>query len=308
MSGNFRKFLQSLKPGEIGFVIASVGVTSASVLTFNSLYQASKQQESDRRKQWKKRIADVKHLVSEGTPVEGLSTIKFYQARLREEARVKLGITDLTSDEICDEWLRRRNIGDSEALKVEHVRLRLKRFWHSIESAAQYRIQELEAPLETTSTHVVKAESSETTSVESSNVLKELLGGGMNRTEANDRLVQKTLMFLERLDIASCRNHPKCVWSTDQPSFYSFLRKQFSIDDTWPSPDTNPDDFTIDAPTVNSPEYKNLYNRTPESRLAQMMEQRKNRHDVWKRALGAVEAGLDKNIMYNGKETTSCRN
>ena len=299
MMSGFRPFLQSLKPGEIGFVIAALGACSASILTFSSFQNASKQKEYDRRKQWKKRIADVKHLVSEGTPVEGLSTIKFYHARVRDQAKVQFGIDDVTTDEICDEWLRRRNIGDSEALKVEHVRLRLKRFWHSIEAAALYRIQELEATT-TTKTKVGKPEPSKTTSsVESSNVLKELLGGGMNRTEANDRLVQKTLMFLERLDIASCRNHPKCVWSKDQPSFYKFLRKQFSIDETWPSPDTNPDDFTIDAPTINSPEFKKLYNTTPESRLAQMMERQKDRHSVWKKALGAVEGAVE--LGWEGK-------
>ena len=76
MSG-FRRFLRTLKPGEIGFVIASLGALSASILTASSLQQAAKQKEYERAQQWKKRIADVKHLVSEGTPVEGLSTIKF---------------------------------------------------------------------------------------------------------------------------------------------------------------------------------------------------------------------------------------
>eukprot|EP00041_Stephanoeca_diplocostata_P016102 m.313530 g.313530 ORF g.313530 m.313530 type:complete len:221 (-) comp20256_c1_seq19:3408-4070(-) len=137
----FREFLQSLKPGEIGFVIASFGATSALILTSNSIFQASKQREVAAHKEWRKVTAHVEHLVSEGTPVEGLSTIKFYQSRLREEARDLLGIEDATTDEICDEWVRRRNKGDREALEIEHVRLRLKRFWHSIESAAEYGVQ-----------------------------------------------------------------------------------------------------------------------------------------------------------------------
>ena len=274
----FRTFLQSLKPGEIGFVIASVGASSAAVLSISSFFQSADRRKADLRKEWKKMTAHVEQLVSEGTPVEGLSTIKFYQARLREEARVQIGIDDATTDEICDEWIRRRNKGDVDALKVEHTRLRLKRFWHSLESAAQYRTKEMK----------------ETTKEQKSTVLKDLLNGGMGTNQANDRLVQKTLMFLERLDLAACRNHPKCQWERDAPSFYAFLREQFDISEDWPQADTNVDDFSLDAPTMNSKEQKFMYPIVPNTRVAQRMEVRGKRRAVWEQALGGVEAVIER--------------
>eukprot|EP00041_Stephanoeca_diplocostata_P016104 m.313687 g.313687 ORF g.313687 m.313687 type:complete len:258 (-) comp20256_c1_seq26:245-1018(-) len=232
----FREFLQSLKPGEIGFVIASFGATSALILTSNSIFQASKQREVAAHKEWRKVTAHVEHLVSEGTPVEGLSTIKFYQSRLREEARDLLGIEDATTDEICDEWVRRRNKGDREALEIEHVRLRLKRFWHSIESAAEYGVQHHQTINSSRSSkRYVPSEinqQGEHIGTCGGHVLKDLLGGGMGYSEANDRLVLKTLMFLERLDLACCRNHPKCIWerkSSPQWSIFITFPKQCPV-------------------------------------------------------------------------------
>ena len=274
MNGGFRTFLQSLKPGEIGFVIASVGASSAAVLTINSFQSKQDKIAADQRKEWKKVTAHVKQLVSEGTPIEGLSTIKFYQARLREEARLQVGIENATTDEINDEWVRRRNKGDGDALKIEHTRLRLKRFWHSIESAAEYRNK------------IYPKEQKE-------RVLKDLLNGGLGTNQANDRLVQKTLMFLERLDLATCRNHPNCRWERDAPSFYSFLRDQFEIPIEWPEPDTNVDDFSIGAPKMNTIDQKKLYNTVPKTRVAQLMEKRWNRRGVWEQALGGVEKAIE---------------
>ena len=291
----FRVFLQNLKPGEIGFAIASVGTASATVLTLNSFAQASRQKEADRRKEWKKMTHRVEQLVSEGTPYRGLSTIKFYQARLRQEA-VQVGVENATHDEICDEWIRRRNKGDEDALKVEHVRLRLKRFWHSIETAAQYRIQQMEAANEekkTANVTKIHADGNVGNKESESGVLKDLLGGGMGNHQANDRLVLKTLMFLERLDLACCRNHPKCLWERDSPSFYSFLRQQYEIPMKWPDDTTNVDDFARDAPSMNSPEHKRLYQTVPPSRVAQMMEKREGRRAVWAKALGGVEAAIE---------------
>ena len=37
--------------------------------------------------------------------------------------------------------MRRRNAGEKGALEIEATRLRLKRFWHSIENAASYRME-----------------------------------------------------------------------------------------------------------------------------------------------------------------------
>ena len=85
------------------------------------------------------------------------------------------------------------------------------------------------------------------------------------------------LVFLKRLDQASCRNHPECVWARDQPSFYKFLRQQFAIDPGWPTPTTNVDDFSDTAPPMDSAEYRRLYNATPQSRLARAMGARERR-------------------------------
>merc|ERR1712187_735299 len=75
---------------------------------------------------------------------EGLSTIKYYRHKLRDEAYRKCGFLDYSSDELCDEWWRRRQRGDPEAMQIEHTRLKLKRFWHSLEHAAQWRIMDQE--------------------------------------------------------------------------------------------------------------------------------------------------------------------
>jgi hypothetical protein len=133
-----------------------------------------------------------------------------------------------------------------------------------------------------------------------SGVLKDLLGGGMGKHQANDRLVLKTLMFLERLDLACCRNHPKCLWERDSPSFYSFLRQQYEIPAEWPDDTTNVDDFALDAPPMNSPEHKRLYQSLPQSRVAQMMEKREDRRAVWARALGGVEAVIERRGEWVG--------
>ena len=125
--------------------------------------------------------------------------------------------------------------------------------------------------------------------LDSTKVLQDLLDGGMGKTQANDRLVLKTLVFLERLDRACCRNHPKCDWGRDAPSFYGFLRRQYGVPATWPSARTNVDDFTEGAPLMGSAERRAQYNVTPSTRVAQGMEQRERRARVWARAKGTIE-------------------
>lgn len=259
----FRHFLRSLKPGEIGFCIAGVGTCSAALLARSNWASQKQRLEEQRVAEWRKVGEHVDNLVSLGTPLEGLSTIKFYQARLREDAK-KAGVEDPTTDEICDEWLRRRNKGDTEALKIEHVRLRLKRFWHSIEAAASHRLGMLR--------------SSNGGNIGPGEVLQDLLAGGMGSAQANDRLVHKTLVFLERLDLACCRHHPKCRWARDAPSFYAFLRAQCDIPAEWPAPDQCIDDFSPDAPKTNSKEHLEKYQRIPPSRVAQAMNAREQRY------------------------------
>ena len=106
---------------------------------------------------------------------------------------------------------------------------------------------------------------------EADSMLAELLSGGVGKNEANDRLIVKTLMFLEPLDKACCRNHPKCVWSRDESSFYRLLRTNSDMPPGWPGPHSNDDDFDADAPPTNSEEYHSSYYRVPPSRLSQCM-------------------------------------
>eukprot|EP00941_MAST-03F_sp_MAST-3F-sp1_P001762 g1762.t1 len=272
----FRAFLQNLKPGEIGFIIASIGSCSAILMGINSFVQLERDRSERRRMEWEQVAENVKSLVNEGKPISCLARIKYYQARLRNEAR-KCGIYDATTDEICDEWWRRRNEGDRDALEIENTRLELKRFWHSIERAARVRMKLLETSddkyFNNESDYYDENETSNTSRHEQ-RVLKGLLCGGTDKNQVNDRLAQKTLMFLERLDLACCRNHPNCVWDVDQPSFYSFLRRQYGIDENWPQLDTNIDDFTEDAPKMNTEEYKKLYSSCPPTRVALEMQKK----------------------------------
>ena len=99
----FRSFLQGLKPGEIGFCIASVGACSATLLAHNKIEDGEaplgcergslastpssagrKRSEEARQAEWRRSLSHVDRLVSEGGVLGGLSTIKFYRARLRE--------------------------------------------------------------------------------------------------------------------------------------------------------------------------------------------------------------------------------
>ena len=261
-ASRFRLFLQGLKPGEIGFAIASVGTVSALLLASNKVAQTEEKRRASVLAEWRRSQRHVDRLVSEGAPYEGLSTIKYYRAALRQDAMRLAGVRDVTADELCDEWLRRRNLGDGKALEVERTRLKLKRFWHSIEHAvAQHAAQGVGRGTAGASEAVAAPE----------HVLQDLLGGGMAKDQANDRLVLKTLMFLERLDLACCRNHPQCVWERDKPSFYAFLRRSASVPPSWPGPYSNEEDFGDDAPPMNSLEFARVYNTVPSSRLAQRM-------------------------------------
>jgi hypothetical protein len=266
----FRLFLQSLRPGEIGFCIASVGSLSAAILFANRLEQQKLQLEVQKREKFQSLAMHVDQLVGAGTPLEGLSQIKFYRRKLREQAARDLGLVDSSHHEICDEWVRRRNMGDQEALEIEKIRLKLKRFWHSMEGCAKF-IEESELD------KAGDRPSDQT-------VLTSLLSGGSGKTEANDRLIQKTIMFLETLDRACCRNHPKCDWGRDAPSFYGFLRThgqegsgndQSQISHDWPGPYSNDDDFDEDAPSINSPLYEQR--KAPSSRVSQQMTARHRR-------------------------------
>ena len=259
----FRVFLQGLKPGEIGFCIASVGAISALLLASNKVANGAEKRRAGALAELRRSQRHVDRLVSEGAPYEGLGTIKYYHAQLRGEAR-RVGVEDPTADELCDEWVRRRRRGDMEALKVELTRLKLKRFWHSIEQATQQHQKHQRQ-------YGGGGDAAECNAAEP--VLKDLLGGGMGKDQANDRLVLKTLMFLERLDLACCRNHPKCVWDRDAPSFYGFLRRSADVPADWPGPFSNEEDFGEDAPPMDSPEFARLYNAVPRSRLALRMHE-----------------------------------
>jgi hypothetical protein len=273
MFQRFRSFLQTLKPGEIGFCIASVGSLSVAILFANRIEQQKLQLLVQKREKFQSLAMHVDQLVGAGTPLEGLSQIKFYRRKLREQVVKDLGLADASWDEICDEWVRRRNMGDQEALEIEKIRLKLKRFWHSMEGCAKF-IEESELD-----------EAGDRPSDQT--VLTSLLSGGSGKTEANDRLILKTIMFLETLDRACCRNHPKCDWERDAPSFYGFLRThgqegsgverypvlsghdQSQIARDWPGPYSNDDDFDEDAPPINSRLYEQR--KVPSSRIAQQM-------------------------------------
>ena len=383
---SFRLFLQGLKPGEIGFCIASVGTVSASILLRNAFVE--KRKEAERREleiqrevakskasEYRQLSQYVDQLVASGAPLEGLSQIKFYRRRLRQQAVKELRTRDVTWQEVDDEWLRRRNAGEKEALEIDAIRLKLKRFWHSIEGVAEFveadalreeeerekspmgiavadpssgaldyhangtkgafsrrysqRLlqagsRETADPVEGGSSSGSSSSSSESAAPASpatsssgsgtststadntplagsprwtgsrwessptpeENILHALLAGGSGKTEANDRLVPKTIMFLESLDRACCRNHAKCVWERDAPSFYSYLRTRHSatgghrpvtrggkpvsrIPKSWPGPYQNDDDFDAGSPPTNSPLYDER--RIPKSRFAQRM-------------------------------------
>lgn len=278
----FRGFLQSLKPGEIGFCIFTAGAISASLLLSNKVRDAKRDHEDFIRSQWRQMVSHVDRLVSEGTPLENLSLLKFYRKGLREKAVHELKLTDVTNDELCDEWVRRRNLGERSALEVEYARLRLKRFWHSIETCCDYHLERTGAAVARPGTDSVEQENDgstrTTTTRNNSNekpqpsILHELLSGGSDKHEPNDRLILKTLFFLESLDRACCRAHPKCIWERDQPSFYKFLRREADIDrvlgQQWPGPYSNDDDFDRDAPETNSAAYLGQYCGEPETRLS----------------------------------------
>lgn len=106
--------------------------------------------------------------------------------------------------------------------------------------------------------------------------LIEILGGGLGKEEVNGLLLQKTLMFLEPLDKCTCRNHPRCVWERDSPTFYRYIRNVLDIESDWPSETTNEDDFRPDAPRSDQEGYTPITQRIPESRVAIAMSKRES--------------------------------
>lgn len=262
MAHRFRTFLRDLRPGEIGFCIASVGTISAGLLLSNKISQARAEKEREREREWKKMVRHVDRIVMESTPVVELAKVKYYMRRLRRESGLPIEddgreghvVPSYTHHEIADEWVRRRNEGDKDAFDVEQSRLRLKRFWHTVERCVRYHQQ-----------HRLGDDDKDD---DDTSILTEVLAGGTGKKDPNDRLVLKTLFFLENLDRACCRNHPKCVWSRDAPSFYSLLRRNAGRSEaSWPGPYANDDDFDPDAPDINTTRYFEQYNAVPDSRL-----------------------------------------
>ncbi len=267
----FRRFLQGLKPGEIGFCIASIGAVSAGLLTYAAVGDRDRRREARAAARWRHELRHVERLVNEGAPLEGLSAIKWQLRAIRQEAEQE-GVADATLPELADEWLRRRNRGEADALEIDIRRLRLKRFWHSIENAVQLHrsldnLQGEQGDAGDNSGGDRLPSSAEP-------VLRELLSGGMEKRDANDRLCQKTLVFLERLDQACCRNHPACDWKRDRPSFYGFIRKEVGVAEDWPTDQTNEEDFSADAPAMNTAAFAREYLRTPDSRVSRAFEER----------------------------------
>ena len=251
-----------------------MGAISAGVLLSNKITEANRKEEKEREDDWRRLVRHIDQLALNAAPISELANIKYYMRRIRNETReaagVKPNVTTNTveeaekifsHDEIADEWVRRRNNGNESALKIERSRLKLKRFWHTVENTVDFH-------------HDSTTESG--SSQDESAILSDLLGGGRGKKEPNDRLILKTIFFLEMLDKACCRNHPKCVWERDAPSFYSLLRRNARRDEAWPGPYSNDDDFDPDAPPINSSKYNGMYNRVPDSRLALVMSKRKS--------------------------------
>ena len=259
MFHKFRKSLQELKPGEIGFFIASIGAVSASIMATSQVRENIRQREENATREWQDMIVHAQKLVHEGCPYEGIARLKFYRAKLRHEVS-QIGISDATPSELADEWLRRRNRGDIEAIEIDCIRLRLKRLWHSVENAVKH--QEERNQKEGIALSSMRS---------GQQTLIEILGGGLGKEQVNGLLLQKTLMFLEPLDKCTCRNHPRCVWDRDCPTFYRYIRKVLDIQSDWPTETTNEDDFRPDAPRSDQEGYTPITQRIPQSRVALAM-------------------------------------
>ena len=155
-------------------------------------------------------------LVSQGAPHEGLSTIRFYAARLRGECREVLGIADATNDEVCDvseppqylptrrdppphccpgvataarPWLPGGAGGGARQAAAEAV-LALDR---DRGAAAAGHAARTDPTLPTRAATTTAAHGSGASAGRpQGHVLQDLLQGGMDKNQANDRLVHKT--------------------------------------------------------------------------------------------------------------------
>ena len=239
-----------------------MGAISAGVLLSNKIAETNRKDEKEKENDWRRLVRHIDQLALNAAPISELANIKYYMRRIRNETREKETSSEeeeaFSHEEVADEWVRRRNNGNESALKIERSRLKLKRFWHTVENTVNFHHDSTESG----------------SSEDEAAILSGLLGGGRGKKEPNDRLILKTIFFLEMLDKACCRNHPKCVWERDAPSFYALLRRNASRG-VWPGPYSNDDDFDPDAPPINSRLYREMYDRVPDSRLALKMSKRK---------------------------------
>jgi hypothetical protein len=156
-----------------------MGAISAGVLLSNKIKESGLKEEKEKEKDWRRLVRHVDQLALNAAPISELANIKYYMRRVRKEGEEN---EIFSHDEVADEWVRRRNNGNEDALKIERSRLKLKRFWHTVESTVNF--------------HHEKNENSQ----DESAILSDLLQGGRSSSEPNDRLILKTIFFLEMLD------------------------------------------------------------------------------------------------------------
>ena len=162
-----------------------MGAISAGVLLSNKITEANRKEEKEKENDWRRLVRHIDQLALNAAPISELANIKYYMRRIRNETRDSAEKI-FSHDEIADEWVRRRNNGNESALKIERSRLKLKRFWHTVENTVNFH-------------HDSTTESG--SSQEESAILSDLLGGGRGKKEPNDRLILKTIFFLQYIKL-----------------------------------------------------------------------------------------------------------
>ncbi|KNC86497.1 hypothetical protein SARC_01368 [Sphaeroforma arctica JP610] len=237
----FRGFLKSLGPGEAGFVNACVGLTAFSLAFYRYQLDIQEQRERDAEQD----AESTFYICHKVKPSATLQTMKRYRARLRNEAK-ELGLEQpINRDELTDEWLRRRNIGDPEAENINILRLRMKSLLRACVNFLTHHPEKV---------HYITGDSQD-------NPI------GFNPITENE--MRKILLYVEPLDQACCRNHPTCNWARDAPFEYNSLREVYKIPRDWPSTYQNEDDFGAKSTPEDDTNYIRISETVPSTRVAQ---------------------------------------
>jgi|MDSY01.1.fsa_nt_gb hypothetical protein len=226
-----RQWLQSLTTGEAGFMNVCVGSTAFTFALYRHNEDVAKANLTDEARTFNREYDHVLDQITLTKPETLLDAIAWHRQTLASEASSAGGVSDPTTAELADEWMRRRLFPQDDlvlgvrevpdAARINEYRIQLKRMWHAIR---RLHVKHPHLTMVDRDGH------------------SDGPGQSTHRSEINDELnnglARSTLQLLEPLDQALCRSRPGCEWSRDCDKIYAFIREHWNIPKDWPGDGT----------------------------------------------------------------------